>query len=61
LVLGRTYDEEQFSEMGDWLRSLGIMGLPEALADLACPPVEPSPDELHKKLYYQYLGRAPGA
>lgn len=60
-VLSQTYDEDQFSEMRDWLRSLGIDGLPETAADLACPRAEPSPGELHRRLYDQYLGRAPDA
>lgn len=60
-VLERTHDEEQFTEMRDWLRSLGIVGLPEALTDLVCPQVRPSPGEMHEKLYNQHLGRESGA
>jgi hypothetical protein len=61
-VLRRTsHDEQAFSEARDWLKSLGIAGLPESLEHLACPRDEPSPDALHKRLYHQYLGPASGA
>ena len=58
-VLSRTYDEEEFSEMRDWLRSLNIESLPETLSAVASPQVETAPHELHNSLYYRYLGLGP--
>jgi hypothetical protein len=57
-VLGQTYDEEQFTELRDWLRSIGIAIRHETSKDLVYPEASPSPDELHKELYYRYRREA---
>jgi hypothetical protein len=57
-VLGRTYGDEQFAALRDWLRSLGIPVRAETPDDLAYPECQPSPDELHKELYYRYRREA---
>jgi len=43
-VLGQTYGDEQFTELRDWLRSLGIAIQAETPDDLAYPEGEPSPN-----------------
>ena len=55
-VLGQEYSE--FAEMRDWLRSLGIAIRADTVEDLEYPNESPSPDILHKELYYRYLGKA---
>ncbi len=57
-VLGQTYGDEQFAELRVWLTSLGIAMRRETADDLAYPKDKPSPDELHKELYYRYRREA---
>ncbi|HEU5119102.1 MAG TPA: hypothetical protein VFT74_21105 [Isosphaeraceae bacterium] len=57
-LLGRAYGDEPFAELRDWFRSLGIPVRAETPDDLADPEGEPSPDELHKELYYRYRREA---
>jgi hypothetical protein len=53
-LLEQTFDEEQFGELRDWLRSLGVTVGAETQDDLASPKGKPSPDKMHKDLYYRY-------
>ncbi|HYR10563.1 MAG TPA: hypothetical protein VEQ60_22495 [Longimicrobium sp.] len=55
-LLERTYDEEDFDELKDWLVSLGIPIEAQTIEDLADPAVARNPRHLHEELYRQYLG-----
>jgi hypothetical protein len=67
LLAGRTFaeailvatqrDSERFSEMRDWLCSLGMKIRWEKLEEATWPKEKDDPDGLHKKLYYNYLGK----
>jgi hypothetical protein len=57
-ILGQVYGDDRFAEFRDWLRSLGIAVRAETPADLAYPEDKPSPDELHRELYYRYRREA---
>jgi hypothetical protein len=55
-VLARLYDPEQFTELRDWLRSLGIAIRSNSPDDLFYPEGELSPGRLHEELFYRYRG-----
>lgn len=57
-ILGQVYGDEQFAELRDWLRSIGITIRPETPKDLVDPEATPSPDELHRELYSRYRREA---
>lgn len=57
-VLSQTYGEEQFAELRDWFQSLGIEVRAETQDEIVYPEGEPSPDGLHKELYYRYRREA---
>jgi hypothetical protein len=59
ILVATTFDPEQFAEMRDWLRSLGIKIRWETLEKAKWPKDKDKPDELHRKLYYRYLGKKP--
>jgi hypothetical protein len=58
-LLARTYGEDSFKELCDWMRSIGI-AIPEWRSREAIPyseDVEPSPGTLHEEFYYRFCGR----
>lgn len=57
-LLGQVYGEDEFADLRDWLRSVGVAVRAEAEADLADPEDEPTPDELHADLYRRYRREA---
>jgi hypothetical protein len=59
-ILGtQTHDSEQFAELRDWLRSIDIPIEWESLKDATYPKVKDQPDDMHKELYYRFLGKKP--
>lgn len=59
VLVDQTYDAEQFTELRDWLRSLGITIRWETPDDATYPKEKDGPDDLHKKRYYRLLGKKP--
>jgi hypothetical protein len=57
-LLGETYGKERFSELRDWLQSIGIAVPAESPNDLEYPKDEFSPEKLHNELYYRYRNEA---
>jgi hypothetical protein len=56
-VLGEVCgEEEEFAEMRDWMRSLGVTIRADTIEDLKYPDESVSPEELLRDLYYRYLG-----
>ena len=53
-VLGQTCGDEEFAELRDWLRSLGIAIQTETPYESAYANRGPSPEELHEELYCRY-------
>lgn len=58
-VLGEV-SEEQFAELRDWMRSIGVEVKADSQHDLTHPEGVPSPGELHRELYDRYRKEACG-
>ena len=59
ILVNRTFDAEQFAELRDWLRSLGVEIQWKVPGDATYPKEKERPDDLHQKLYYRHLGKKP--
>jgi hypothetical protein len=59
ILVAQTYDAEQFAELRDWFRSIDIPIGWESLKDAKYPKVKDPPDDMHKELYYRFLGKKP--
>jgi hypothetical protein len=59
ILVSQTYDAEQFTELRDWFRSLGISIEWESQEAATYPKEKDRPDDLHKDLYYRLLGKKP--
>ncbi len=57
-LLGQTYGEEQFTDLRDWFRSIGIATAAESPEDIEYRKDESSPEAIHKDLYYRYRKEA---
>lgn len=60
-VLTMTFDDEQFAELSDWLRSLGVEAQVGSIDEIEGPSAEPEPSKLHRELYDRYLASGGGA
>ena len=57
-VLGMVSDEEEFTELRDWMESLGIPIEWESPDDVTYPEEESPPDQMCKELYYRSRGKS---
>ena len=54
-LLSRTYQEEDFQNLKDWLNSLGVSINAASIDELLKPNEELDPNKLHDQLYSKYL------
>ncbi len=59
ILVDKTYDEEQFAELRDWLRSIGITIKWQASDDATYPKEKDQPNELRNTLYHRHLSKKP--